>query len=219
MKERPYTVFYMMVVCVIATLMLTGSKLAFRNKIERNQEVRMQRAILSGLGILPESPTIASIQETYRNRVATDVRDGMTFYYAYDSEGNAVERIGFVFDGQAFWGRIRGLLAVEPDLTTVAGFEVIEQNETPGLGARIAEPAYKASFKGKKIGKEIADGQYLELVAADVEEPGPQQIQAITGATRTSDSLRQILNDSIETFRKIAETNDLIATAPKPGGG
>jgi Na+-transporting NADH:ubiquinone oxidoreductase subunit C len=218
MNERTYTIVYMIVVCVIATALLTGAKLVFAERIQRNEEVRTQGALLAGLGILPENADAKTIQETFRKRVARDERDGMTLYYAYAPDARTVETVGFIFQGQGFWGTIRGLIAVKPDLKTVAGFEVIDQQETPGLGARITEPAYKAQFVGKEIGEKAEDGRYLDLVPAEVPDLGPHQIHAITGATRTSDSLKRMLNDDIGKFRELAEKTDLIATAPAPGG-
>jgi Na+-transporting NADH:ubiquinone oxidoreductase subunit C len=219
MNERTYTVFYMVLVCVIATALLTGAKLLFTERIQRNEEVRTQVALLRGLGIMPEKADAKAVQEAFRSRVARTEKDGMTLYYAYGPDGKQIETIGFIFQGQGFWGPIRGIIAVKPDLATVAGFEVIAQQETPGLGARVTEPAYKQQFVGKAIGEKTADGIYLDLVSADVEKLGPHQIHAITGATRTSDSLRKMLNEDIGAFRDLAAKTDLIAEAPAPGGG
>ncbi|WP_347311967.1 NADH:ubiquinone reductase (Na(+)-transporting) subunit C [Defluviimonas sp. SAOS-178_SWC] len=85
---------------------------------------------------------------------------------------------------------IRGSLALEPDLTTVAALTITEQGETPGLGARIEEPAWQALWAGKKIAD--ADGRILIRVAQGPAE-GPYEVDGISGATRTGNGVTNML--------------------------
>lgn len=218
MNERVYTVVYMVVVCVLATILLTGAKLVLAERIETNASVRTDRLILAALGIVPKGPGAAEIRRTYDARVASEEREGLKLYYGYTEDGGAVESIGMEFHGKAFWGPMVGVLAIKPDLKTVAGFQMISQQETPGLGARIADADYSAQFAGKDIGEINPDGVYLEFVSEGVETLGPHQVHGVTGATRTTDSLRRILNEDIVMFRKIVEAGDLLQKAPRPGG-
>ena len=52
-------------------------------------------------------------------------------------------------------GILYGYLAIEGDFNTVAGLEFYEHKETPGLGAEIDNPKWKALWKGKKYIKKM----------------------------------------------------------------
>jgi len=62
-------------------------------------------------------------------------------------------------------------------------------NETPGLGGRIDEAWFKEQFRNRKI--VIGTG-----LSYDTEQEN--QLDAITGATSTSRSILNILNDVID---------------------
>jgi Na+-transporting NADH:ubiquinone oxidoreductase subunit C len=74
----------------------------------------------------------------------------------------------------------------------IKGLAFTEQNETPGLGGRIEEDWYKEQFKGTTLSGSLSYG----------EETG---LDAITGATSTSNAVLKILNTFIETTLKELE--------------
>ena len=76
-------------------------------------------------------------------------------------------------------------MGVSSDLAQITGLVFTDQSETPGLGGRIDELAYREQFRGLKIspGTKLAYGNQ-----------GGSQIDAITGATLTSNSVMRILN-------------------------
>lgn len=91
---------------------------------------------------------------------------------------------------QGYASRIRAMLALEPDLRTVAALSITEQGETPGLGARIEEPAWQAQWAGKQVADET--GQIvLDVVRGRAE--GPYQVDGISGATRTSNAIGNMI--------------------------
>ena len=80
------------------------------------------------------------------------------------------------------------MIGFEDDLKTISGVSIVSQNETPGLGARIEEPWFTAQFAGKQGPFTI-----VEEGTADT----PSEVDAITGATRTSESFRNIVNRAV----------------------
>ncbi|MCR8725538.1 NADH:ubiquinone reductase (Na(+)-transporting) subunit C [Frigidibacter sp. ROC022] len=84
--------------------------------------------------------------------------------------------------GQGYQSTIRAYLALEGDLDTIAGLSIYEQGDTPGLGARIAEPEWQALWAGKSLTD--AGGAIAIKVVAGAE--GPNEVDAITGATYSS---------------------------------
>jgi RnfABCDGE-type electron transport complex G subunit len=102
------------------------------------------------------------------------------------STGRSAVRI----EGSGFQGPIRVIVALEG--TTIEGFRVVSQSETPGLGARITETPFQASF----IGKDAANG--LRMVKSG--HAGNSEFDAITGATETSRALARLLNRGFQQY-------------------
>ncbi len=109
--------------------------------------------------------------------------------YLLEREG-ALQLIVLPVHGRGYASTIRAYLALEPDLVTVAALTVVEQGETPGLGARIAEPAWQALWPGKEVANE--DGEIVVSVVRG-EATGPHEVDGITGATRTGNGVTNML--------------------------
>ena len=108
-------------------------------------------------------------------------------YVLYES--GAVTGYAYIAEGKGYGGTIDILVGLE-DATTIKGISIINHAESPGLGARINEDAYK--------------GQYSNLTITDSEMRfNGGKIDAITGATISS----QAVADAVRTtaLEKIEE--------------
>lgn len=87
-------------------------------------------------------------------------------------------------------------ICLEPDLETLKGIEVLDHSETPGLGGRMTEAAFKKQFAGKKLKPRISfvKGRNAE---------GANEFDAITGATNTSRGVEAFLNDAMKEFWEV----------------
>lgn len=85
---------------------------------------------------------------------------------------------------------IRALLALHGDLNSVAGLVVIEQGETPGLGANIEDPDWQALWSGKQIADEYGT---LRLQVVRGKASSEFEIDGITGATRTGNAVSAMI--------------------------
>lgn len=101
-------------------------------------------------------------------------------------EGEALRLVILPVSAVGYQSTIRANLAIEGDLNTVAGLSVVEQAETPGLGARIQEPAWQALWPGKKLADE--NGQ-IRLTVARGRATNEFEVDGITGATRTGNAV------------------------------
>ena len=92
--------------------------------------------------------------------------------------------------GQGYQSVIRGFLALEGDLNTVAGLTITEQAETPGLGANIESASWQAQWPGTEL-----RGPEGEIRVAVVRGGASTEyeIDAITGATRTSNGVQNMI--------------------------
>lgn len=92
--------------------------------------------------------------------------------------------------GAGYQSTIRAMLALQPDLTTIAALTITEQGETPGLGTRIEDADWQALWPGKLVADE--DGKIVISVVRGA-ATGPHEIDAISGATVTSNSVANML--------------------------
>ncbi len=68
-------------------------------------------------------------------------------YVKSDDAGNP-EMVVLPIQGYGLWGTIYGFLTLESDMNTIKGISFYEHKETPGLGARIEEPEWRAQWSG-----------------------------------------------------------------------
>ncbi len=118
---------------------------------------------------------------------------GVNAYPVDDGDGR---RVGWVIPaaGQGFADRIEVLLGLNADASEITGVYVLDQKETPGLGNRIVEQDWRDTFSGKST------SQRLSLTKADT--AGDYDIQSITGATISSESIVDIVNRAVAEFRE-----------------
>jgi len=101
----------------------------------------------------------------------------------------------FVAAGNGYQGTIKLMAGIENDLETLVGIEVLESQETPGLGQEIIQPEFKSQFRGLKASPEIT---YIK----NQKPTKPNEIEAITGATVSSSAVVTILNERIKIIKE-----------------
>jgi len=104
------------------------------------------------------------------------------------------------FSGQALWGTVSGIIAVDEDVSEIIGLEIISHNETPGLGGRIEEEWFTRQFRGETIfpeGITVVKGEGRPDYNTD-----DGIIDGITGASLTSASMEKIVNSEISRLRE-----------------
>jgi len=147
--------------------------------IEKNKKDEIKKSIFK---IFPEgkSYTSETIAEVDVFRVKND--KGAFIGYAFLAEGNGYQ------------GVIEMMAGLSPDRETIVGLEILDSQETPGLGQEIATDAFTSQFKALKVAPEIT---YVK----NVKPTKPNEIQAITGATISSRAVCEILNDTIDAIK------------------
>jgi Na+-transporting NADH:ubiquinone oxidoreductase subunit C len=182
-------VVFILIVGSILTATLVAVDYYTTPMIEENARATLQKSVLAALGIEAGDE---DLDAAYQRDVAVEEVEDTTFYLASDGS------VAFAYDGAGLWGPIRGIIALNPDGQTLKGVTIIQQEETPGLGGRIAEAAYLAKFDDREFRPS------LEVIS-----PGkagtPTGIDAITGATLTSVAFVDILNDHLERIVPVYE--------------
>jgi electron transport complex protein RnfG len=176
------------VVVLVTTGLISSATIAFMAKyanpiIEENHQKALQQAILT---ILPDAVRYEAVDEKskiYRGLT----KEGKTAGYA------------FVGEGGGYQGIIKMMIGISPDLQRLKGIIILENLETPGLGAKIVTDEFRRQFEDLPVQKPI---EYVQNKAPEE----PNQIRAITGATISSRSVVNILNRTIADVKtKIAK--------------
>lgn len=113
----------------------------------------------------------------------------------YQALGLAGEHLGWVVpaSGQGFGGAIEVLVGLDAELGTITGLYVLEQRETPGLGDHIRGDAFRSQFRGRPA--------EVPLSVVKLEAEAEHEIRAITGATISSESVANIVNQALANLR------------------
>ena len=129
--------------------------------------------------------------------------EGITIYGAYDDEGK-LKGIAVNGAGMGYAGLVHILYNYDPECACIRSFEVLKSTETPGLGDKIiTDPAFQANFNGKDglMAKLNSAGTALENAIVTVKngsKQNPWEIDAISGATITSQAVGKALNQSAQ---------------------
>lgn len=163
-----------------STLLVTVIALT-EERIEANAEASFQSKILDGFNIDYATNTI---NDVYQQEVTVHTVGEYTVY-----EDPTTGWISFEFEGGGVWGPIIGILTLEEDYTTIAEISILQQEETPGLGGVIAERNYLDNFVGKQMEIDLVKGATNLSI---------NQVDSITGATRTSESFEVLINNDYQ---------------------
>lgn len=126
---------------------------------------------------------------TIKSRVVEIKKNGTTKYYTvYDAWLPEGKMVGHVVKaaGQGYADKIELLVGLDAQGKRITGLFVLEQKETPGLGAKILEDAWRGQFKEKSTEKTLS-----VVKGGEVKE---DEIDAISGATISSKSVTGIVN-------------------------
>ncbi|MGP4712892.1 MULTISPECIES: Na(+)-translocating NADH-quinone reductase subunit C [unclassified Psychrobacter] len=151
-------------------------------------------------------------------------------YVKNDEAGNP-EMVVLPIQGYGLWGTIYGFLTLESDMNTIKGISFYEHKETPGLGARIEEPEWRAKWQGIHS---YDEGGAVATGVTKAGNPKENWVDGISGATLTGrgvsnmiqfwlgeqgykpylDALRQESGETIDNAEAKAQLSDDKAAQP-----
>ena len=212
-RERIQTVLYMLAITAASTAVVASVNALTHRRIEDNRHLREVRGLLDALGVeYDQRAPAGEVRELAkqclkaRSHADPDSEQGLTFHEGLDRTGTL---IGYVFPigGAGFWGPIRGYLALDPEQERIIGMTFVRHAETPGLGARIEEDAFRSQFVGKRI--KVPEGSEVAIRLVQAGRPkGPQDVDAITGATGTSRAVERFLNENLARIRRFTTRDE-----------
>jgi len=186
MSKRVMIVVFTVLVTVVFVSPISLVYLITKPTVELNEQVFLKRSVLYAAGLsVPRVP--AQIAELFDTRVEEKSGSGGPYYLVKGQDGQPA---GYVLlrSGPGLWGEITAALGFDARLEKLTGVDFLKQNETPGLGARIGESWFREQFRGKR-------GPFTTV--GEGEPAAENQFDAITGATLTSNFVKDLLNAAV----------------------
>lgn len=227
-NSNSYTIIYSVVIVIIVSFLLAFVFQALKPAQDANVALDKKKQILYSLNLRGLNDQEAATQ--YKETVVADEvineqgevvesgsmggeKNGFALSSAdfkagklalYICKVNGETKYVIPVYGMGLWGPISGYIAINADKKTVYGAYFNHESETAGLGAEIKDNAqWQAKFKGKHLfnGKDAANIALAVKKASDLKDPSTQ-VDAVTGATLTSNGVSDMLHDCLEKYVK-----------------
>ena len=226
-NSNVYTVVYASVMVIIAAFLLAFVTSVLKDKQDANVANDKRGQILSSLNIRNVEDVTGEYKKVILNDLVLDVNgtvlqekggfdveskditaknpaDKKLPLYVAKVNNDTIYVVPLY--GRGLWGGISGYLALKKDFDTVYGAYFTHESETAGLGARIVEEEFQDKFKNKKA---FADStfQKVALSLSKKVEDKEHQVDAITGATLTSNGVSKMFLSSLQPYQKYFSAN------------
>ena len=226
-NSNVYTVVYASVMVIIAAFLLAFVASVLKDKQDANVANDKRGQILSSLNIRNVEDVTGEYKKVILNDLVLDVNgtvlqekggfdveskditaknpaDKKLPLYVAKVNNDTIYVVPLY--GRGLWGGISGYLALKKDFDTVYGAYFTHESETAGLGARIVEEEFQDKFKNKKA---FADStfQTVALSLSKKIEDKEHQVDAITGATLTSNGVSKMFLSSLQPYQKYFSAN------------
>lgn len=186
LKRKLLDVIFIVVLGVVSVALLLAAQSYSAPAVKRFQETRLKTNILTAAGI-PWTPD--DFRGVFEQRVTEETRQGLTWFHA-DS------LLIFEFRGRGLWGTVEGIVTLDTALTHIVSVRVLTQEETPGLGDRIKDASYLATYRGKTAAEPLA-------LAIRHKAEAENEVDAISGATLSSEALVKMVSAATDRLRAV----------------
>ena len=126
------------------------------------------------------------------DRAGLSRRADRAVVYLVKTEQGQLDTIVLPIVGSGLWDLMYGFVGLAPDLNTVKSVVYSDLKETPGLGAEVLNPKWKALWPGKKMYNEQGEPA-IQLVKGGAKKGDVHGVDALSGATLTSNGVTNTL--------------------------
>ena len=192
-ETRLYTILFMIGITIFFVGILATFYQLTLERVERYNLIQKKTMVLETFNLL-----LDNVDESFNKFITTKGTDEFTYYAATKDE----VFLGYCFpiSGSGLWGTIDALLSITPDYSKIINIEIVQQNETPGLGGRITEDWFKDQFQGKIL----YVGNTLQKYSLILERNSANktEINQITGATASSKAVIDMIYKNMQIIEK-----------------
>jgi len=169
--------------------LLVGVDILTKERIALNKKREIEQAITL---VIPGTKTSQKLYEE---------KD----FAVYGGKNEQGDMLGFAIQTFAagFQDKILLLVGMNPALTKINRLFVLDQKETPGLGAKItSDEAFLKFWENKECTNPL---RLRKPPVASAGELSPSEVNTITGATVTSEAVLSSVNSSLEKVKRLKE--------------
>ncbi len=188
-----YSVTFTITLCCACAAVLTFANVRWEGLIAANEDFARVKAMVDALDLVEVLDDRDQVVDAFNTQVVLKPRGEMEVYEARLNgklAGYALE-----LEGRGKYGPIKGILAIGPKSRTIKALRVYEQQETPGLGGRIGTIEWLSQFDDLPL---VTNGVPGVIISSKLK--GPNVVDAITGASKTTFSFGKIMNTAIAQF-------------------
>lgn len=177
-KENIFPVIVLVCICLVVTLALAGTYSVANPKILENQQKAADEARMQ---VLPDGDAFTQYDGNLVN--------GVIDCYIADNKAGMAVTAGY----QGFGGTVEVMVGIDAD-GNVTGVTVTNHSETPGLGTKAMTVEYLSQYEG-----------VAEAAAGHIRDDAG--IDAITGATISSNAIYCSVSEALEQFEECGGVN------------
>lgn len=186
-----FPIIFMALMTAVSVFILAFLNESTAARVKTLQETELRTKILYAFNIPVETTNPQEIETLFYSHVKEET-EGEDRIFILNEDGQD-KGYAFPATGPGLWGRINSYVAISPDYSQLLGLVFVKHEETPGLGGRIEEEAFLSQFRNLSL--ENRNGEYI------VYKPASNgNVDAIAGATLTSQSVSKLLNEDITSF-------------------
>jgi len=177
-------IFFVVILGMLLSAVIFAVNSLTAPRIAKNDELTIKRTILEAHAIGYHE---SDLETVFQQNIDVVKRGEKTYYVSKNKD------VAFEFNGSGLWGPIHGVISLASDLQTIRRIMIIHQEETAGLGGRLAERKYLSNFESKKFMPAI------EVVNRRKAEKD-NEVDGITGATLTSKAFEKLINAQVKEY-------------------
>jgi len=122
------------------------------------------------------------------------IPDRAMLYHVLADDGETVDSLILPVHGKGLWSTLYGFLALDAqDANTVKGLIFYQHAETPGLGGEVDNPTWQGHWSNPERPIRILDEEGNVAVEVAKNARGNHQVDALSGATITSNGVTYLL--------------------------
>ena len=165
--------------------------------VKANRERQLREAVFSVLPGATATTTFRLDPDGSLVKSGEGDERAVRIHAGYGTDGKLVG-VAVEASGMGYQDVIRVLYGYDPAREVIVGLKVLDSKETPGLGDKITkDPKFLANFQALQVKLNAARSALehpIEVVKGNKREPW--QVDAITGATISSNAIGKLLNQS-----------------------
>lgn len=198
-NSNAYTITYASVMVIIVAFLLAFVASALKPTQDKNVALDTKKQVLASLNIRE----CADVESEYAKVLGNQDQNEEVLNATVNGEKKLVIKV----KGAGLWGSIWGWISINKDGETVYGTYFNHESETAGLGARITEQWFQEDFKGKKIFNDgnVSLGVYKSGKAPAGLSTDDYVVDAITGATLTSNGVNDMIQQGLSSKKDVIE--------------